>query len=340
MVIIDAHTHIGNIEGNYEPLFDMAKKLGYSKLSVLSLQSDGGLLQNLACAQCKASHPGTYAFGGLDYATGRDCAEQAKNLRAMGFDGVKMLEGKPTTRRALGLRLDDPSYDAYYSYLEEAQFPVLMHVADPGTFWDKDKVPSWAVEHGWFYGENDAPYEQYYEEVEHLLAKHPKLHAIFAHFFFLSGDPAHLQRFLDSHPTVSVDVTAGIEMYEDFSKDPKFWREFFVKNRDRIIFGTDSEDSAPKAGDGTEVSVSGYAGMEIDFLRHYTGIEIYGMKLHGLGLPEDAQERIFSRNYLKYVNDAPRPLDIDALRREAAFMRRFLKSDEENKQLDVILSRL
>ena len=346
MIIIDAHTHIRNIDGNYAPLYDMARRLNYSRLTVLSLQSDGDLLQNLTCIQCKASHPGmTYAFGGLDYVSGRGFAAQAENLRAMGFDGVKMLEGKPTTRKKLGLALDDPSYDAFFTYLEDTGFPVLMHVADPRTFWDSEKVPSWAVEHGWFYDGSHVPYERYYEEVERLLCKHPRLKAIFAHFFFLSSEPARLQRFLDSHPMVSVDVTAGIEMYEDFSKDPAFWREFFIKNRDRILFGTDSDDMTQNpdpAGDGGQdpVSINGYAGMEIDFLKNDADMGIYGMKLHGLGLPQPALERIFSQNYLKYVDDSPCPLHMDAIQREASLIHALLKDEEDIKKLDIILGRL
>ena len=343
MTIIDAHTHISNIEDNYAKLYALAERLHYSRLAVLSLQSDGDLLQNLACAQCKASHPGiTYAFGGLDYASGRDFAAQAENLRSMGFDGVKMLEGKPTTRKMLNMALDDPAYDGFYSYLEETGFPVLMHVADPSTFWDREKVPSWAFEQGWFYDETHTPYGQYYEEVEHMLHKHPRLRAIFAHFFFLSGEPGRLQSFLDNHPSVSVDVTAGIEMYEDFSKDPAFWREFFINNSSRIIFGTDSDDSVSEqsGAQGTEVAVNGYAGMEIDFLKNYKDIEIYGMKLHGLGLPQNALEQIFSHNYLKYVDHTPRNMDLNAMEKEAAFIRQFITDADRTKKLDLILSRL
>ena len=340
MTIIDAHTHIANIGDNYAPLYAMAERLRYDKLSVLSLQSSGDLLQNLVCAQCKASHPGmTYAFGGLDYATGRDFAAQAKNLRAMGFDGVKMLEGKPTTRKQLNMALDDPAYDGFYSYLEETGFPVLMHVADPGTFWDKEKIPSWALEQGWYYDESHTPYGQYYDEVGRLLDKHPRLRAIFAHFFFVSGDPGHLQRFLDSHPAVSVDITAGVEMYEDFSKDPVFWREFFIKNSSRIIFGTDSDDSATDQNE-RDVALNGYAGMEIEFMRHDKDLEIYGMKLHGLGLPQDALEQIFSLNYIKYVGEAPRIMDFCALEKESALIRPFLTGEEQINRLDLILSRL
>jgi len=341
MRIIDAHTHVYSIEDEFAQIYALAERLRYDKLTVLSLQSNGDLLQNLICALCKVKHPGiTYAFGGLDYITGRDYVSQVKNLREMGFDGVKMLEGKPTCREKLGMALDDPAYDGYYSYLEETGFPVLLHVADPGTFWDREKIPGWALEHGWFYDDSHVPYEQYYDEVEHMLDKHPRLRAIFAHFFFLSGEPERMQRFLDAHPLVSIDVTAGIEMYEDFSKDPAFWREFFIKNSGRIIYGTDSTDQPLQSEGEKDVSINGYAAVEIDFLRYDREIEIFGMKLHGIGLPQSALERIFASNYIEYAGDTPRLMDFEALKREAAFISKYLSDKNDVQKLNMIISKL
>jgi len=339
MTIVDSHIHIRNAQGNFAPIDALAQRLGYSQFAVQSLQCTGDLLQNTVCAVCKAQRPGkTYAFGGLEYVTGRDYAAQAKNLRAMGFDGIKMLEGKPTTRRMLGKGLDDPAYDAYFGYLEETGFPVLFHMADPPEFWDRSKVPDWAVEQGWFYDETDVPYAQYYQEIENVLAKHPKLRAIFAHFYFLSDDPAHAQKFLDDHPSVFIDVTAGIEMYENFSKDPAFWRAFFIKNSHRIIFGTDSSDDVDLTDD--KVNISGYAAMEIEFLRFNKDIEIYDKKLHGLGLPADAQARIFAGNFHKLVGKEPKPMDRAAVKKEAALLRGYLKNDEDARAMDHLVTLL
>ena len=340
MTIVDSHTHVGNIKKDFEPVFSLAKKLNYEKFTVMSLQCAGRLVQNTACAYCKSLGPdAVYAFGGLDYLTGRDLAEQAENLRESGFDGVKMLEGKPTTRRLLGYALDDTMYDGFFSYLEETNFPVLFHIADPPEFWDTAKAPDWAVERGWCYDENDVPYERYYEEIERMLTKHPKLKAIFAHFYFLSGEPERAQRFLDDHPKVSLDITAGIEMYENFSKDPGFWREFFIKNSERIIFGTDSSDDDAEEDDG-KVNLSGYAGMEIDFIKFGGDLTIYGKKLRGLGLPEEAQAKIFAENFYKYVGREPKKLNTPAILKEAEFIRGFLKDDGDISDLEYIVSRL
>jgi len=345
MTIVDAHVHIGNIKENFKPIYDLAKRLNYSKLTLMSLQCTGNLLQNLTCALCKSLHPKiTYAFGGLDYITGRDLLSQVQNLKAFGFDGVKMLEGKPTTRRKLGYALSDPKYYDFFKFSEENSFPVLLHIADPPEFWDKDKVPPWAVEYGWHYDENDVPYSQYYDEIEKVLEKHPKLRAIFAHFYFLSDNPERAQKFLDDHPNIFIDVTAGIEMYENFSKDTAFWREFFIKNEDRIIFGTDSSDAAEDPDDDSDkdekVDINGYAAMEIEFLKSDKEIKIFDKKIKGIGLPESSQKLIFSENYYSLVGTEPKKLDISALKKEAAFIRDFLQTDEDKETLDYIVSKL
>lgn len=337
MRIIDSHVHIRGIADGHEPLYGLAGRLGYEKLAVMSLQCYEPL-QNTAVALCKLGRPEmTYAFGGLDYITGRDFEAQAENLRAMGYDGVKMLEGKPTTRRLLKKALDDPEYDAFFTYLEDTGFPVVMHVADPDTFWDKNRAPRWAVEQGWLYDEKDQPYEQYYIEVENLLAGHPRLKAIFAHFFFLSWNAERAQRFLDEHPSVFIDITAGIEMYENFSLDPPFWRGFFTANKDRIIFGTDSTDELP---DDTAISINGYAQMEIEFLRYDRPIEIYGMKLHGLGLPDDTCERIFAKNFIGLAGGKPRPMDRVALKKEAELLRNSMGGENSRLAMDKMIGLL
>ena len=337
MKIIDSHVHVSSTVNRQAPLYAMAERLGYHKLAVMSLQCTNPL-QNTIGALCKLQHPNnTYAFGGLDYITGRDFKTQAENMRAMGYDGIKMLEGKPTTRRLLNMPLDDVAYDPYYAYMEETGFPIVMHVVDPDTFWDPARAPGFAVEHGWTYNETDVPYEQYYVEVENMLRKHPKLRIVFAHFFFLSWNAARAQQFLDAHPNVSFDITAGIEMYENFTLDPGFWRAFFIKNQDRIIYGTDSTDQEP---DGEQLSINGYAGMEIEFLTHNKPVEIYGMKLHGMGLPEDTCRRIFADNFIRLAGDTPKPMDKDALRQEALLVRQYLKGDAQVETMDAMIAQL
>ncbi len=71
-----------------------------------------------------------YAFSGIyHHYDERDTADgylaQAKALWEMGFDGVKILDGKPKMRKYLGRRLCDPIFDPFYAFLEAHDSGIL-----------------------------------------------------------------------------------------------------------------------------------------------------------------------------------------------------------------------
>ena len=151
MPIIDCHTHISGADDGFAPFLELMKKSGTAAFNVLSLASareqsftGRNLSQNLLCLLMKASCPDVkiYTFGSLYYPLPCDPVKEydflnhAKRLVAMGFDGFKMIEGKPDQRKLSGLPLDSEHYDDFYSYLESEGIPLLYHVADPDSFWD------------------------------------------------------------------------------------------------------------------------------------------------------------------------------------------------------------
>lgn len=176
-----------------------------------------------------------------EYGKNTDMLLQAKQLMACGFDGFKMI-CKPNARRELLFAMNDPIFDEFYEMAEREQWPILFHVGDPETFWKKEEVPEWAIESGWFYGEDERipSYEGLYEEIEDVLKKFPMLNMTFAHFFFLSGNLEKAQQILDKYPNVKFDVTPGSEMYENFSRNRDAARTFFIRNKGRVMFGTDT----------------------------------------------------------------------------------------------------
>jgi hypothetical protein len=58
-----------------------------------------------------------------------------------------------------------------WAVLEQEQFPVIFHVADPDVFWDRDGCPDWARAKGWDYSDGSYPSkEDLYGEVDTILA--------------------------------------------------------------------------------------------------------------------------------------------------------------------------
>ncbi len=74
---------------------------------------------------------------------------------------------------------------------------------------------------------------------------------IFAHFFFLSAQLPRLAELFERFPNMHVDLTPGIEMYHNFSRNPQATRDFFLRYQERILFGTDIGAKALLASPGS-----------------------------------------------------------------------------------------
>jgi len=127
-----------------------------------------------------------------------------------------------------------------FERLEETQFPVVWHIADPAEFWDEKLLPEWAKGKNWSYNDSFSSYKQIKDEAEKVFKKHSKLNLTLAHFYFMSDDLTAAANFLDRHPNICLDLSPGIEMYHNFSSKPDEARAFFTKYADRLIYGTDS----------------------------------------------------------------------------------------------------
>jgi hypothetical protein len=249
--------------------------------------------------------------------------DQLDTAIALGADGIKMLENKPTHRKLVDIPVDGPYFEDYFTHLEETGFPVLWHVCDPEEFWDAELTPKWAAEQGWGYDETYVPKEQLYAEVENVLNRHPRLKIVFAHFYFLSADLPRATAFLDRHPSISLDLAPGIEYLYNMSRDVDSAREFFIKYADRIILGTDIEDNntldeaAKRLGIITrwlETDDEYRVPEGADFL---LGPPADGI-IRGLGLPDDVLTKIYHCNFERFAGPQPRPLDMKLVAQECA----------------------
>jgi predicted TIM-barrel fold metal-dependent hydrolase len=323
--IIDCHVHMGGIDAE-RSMLDVGEATGIGKMALVAIQNpaDGaGLPQAL---YMKARHPGGFfAFAGLNHARqlsdGKvrtpSLAEQAQQYAQMGCDGIKMIEGKPTSRQRMDIPVTDPYFAEYWECVEEIGTPIVWHVNDPEEFWDPEAIPQWAKERNWGYGPDDVTKEQLYAEVDEVLQRHPRLRLIFAHFYFLSADLGRAARFLDEHPTVSFDLAPGVEMLYNISRDPAAGREFFVEYADRIVFGTDLAsglkipEAVARAGivyRWLESEDEFRVPEEADFL---LGPPEDGV-ICGMSLPDDTLARIYRGNFMDLAGPEPKPLDAEA----------------------------
>ncbi len=313
---IDAHMHV--VEGRAEAVWQNADRYGFEMLNVLACPCLFGAQNNLEVALVKALRPGrAYAFGGLMHGQGietaADYGDQARALYEAGFDGLKFIETKPDTMRALGRPLDSPCFEEVFALAEEKQWPILWHVGDPETFWDVNTAPRFAVENGWCYDDPSFPtLGALYAQAEAVLRRHPRLKVCFAHFYFTSDDFAHAQRMMETWPGVRFDLTPGSEMFPNFAQSSAAWRDFFVTHSDRILFGTDFTDEPQHD-------------MYEHLLRMIDGtlagrgtFTVWDSVCGGMELPPEALSRIYAVNFEDFAGTAPRPFVREGLTRVCA----------------------
>ena len=214
--------------------------------------------------------------------------------------------------------------------MEELGIPAVIHSGDPSYFWDINRIKPSQIERGWFYGgEGYMKSEDIYRADFEMLEKHPNLKVVFAHLFFLSEDINEARRVMNRYPNVRLDVTPGWEMYLDFSKNISAWRDFFIEFSDRILFGTDSADEK-NFNEGLNRDVKAALSRdegEFDAFTYYRCPH----PIKGLGLPIDVLEKIFYKNYVDFVGEVPRKVNVELMRQEALKMYNDIKTDPENK---------
>lgn len=111
-----------------------------------------------------------------------------------------------------------------------------------------------------------------------------------------------------------IDVTPGIELYYNLSSQQKKAIEFFEKYQDRICFGTDIGARSVIAEEAKLLSIeesasrmrliTGFLETKGNYVLKPDGYYVSGTGervMHGLGLSEDILEKIYEKNFLKFV---------------------------------------
>ena len=337
--IVDCHIHYAHC-GLMPELIALCDDVGIDRFNIVCTPHEQRLSLVPDALHLKSHYPErVFVFGGLDISIwftagergGEMFAQYVDTLVDLGCDGIKMIEGKPQLRKDLPiLPFDSEVLEPYWQKVEQTQFPVLFHLNDPQEFWIEDEVPAWAVDRGWFYGDGSfLHFETQYAEVLSVLSRHPELKIIFAHFLFLSGDLSRLAGYLDRYPNVCVDLTPGIEMYLNFSKNPEESRAFFERYQDRILFGTDIGSKALLESSAEGISFE-ESRQRIHLIRRFLEFHdafqlggdsgfLFGdseVTLLPLGLPSGVLEKIYHLNFERFVSNLPRPLNDPAISRE------------------------
>jgi predicted TIM-barrel fold metal-dependent hydrolase len=315
--VIDSHLHFYDWRNEngvdfFHCFEEYRQEMGLSGLNLCALPSGHGadVTSNLMCAIYKLINKETFASGGLLYdkypmgeklPDGMDFVTQLNELEAIGFDGIKMLEGKPTLHRTIGKNLLHPEFDKFFAEAEKRGTHITFHANDPKEFWTEPGAD--------YHGDPTfATSEEIYRQAYKILENHPNLKVTFAHFFFMSEKPEELARLFDKYPNMCVDLTPGWEMYLSFYAKKEYFKEFFEKYSKRIILGTDAYFPRP-----TECSMW-LVDRVYRFISSPDVIKAVADRYEsGLCISDRAIEDITYKNFEERISAEPKPINKDAL---------------------------
>ncbi len=200
--------------------------------------------------------------------------------------------------------IDDKRIDPVWAKCGELGIPVLIHSADPKSFWDPmDKDNERWLElklrprrkRG---PDNPAPFEQIISEQHNVFAKHPNTTFINAHFGWMANDLKKLGVFLEKYPNVNVEIGAIIA---ELGRQPKMANWFFEAYQDRVLFGKDSYR--------VEEYYTYFRVLERadEYFPYYKKYHAY-WKMYGLALPDTILKKLYYKNALRIIPNIDKSL--------------------------------
>lgn len=193
--------------------------------------------------------------------------------------------------------VDDPRLDAIWKKAGELKIPVLIHTADPKSFWDPmdDKNERWLelATHPNRKREdnNPVPWQQLIDEQHRMFKKHPNTTFIAAHFGWYPNDLDKLSTLMKEMPNMYVEFGAIIA---ELGRQPRQAAKFFATWQDRILFGKDSWVPDEYA---TYFRVLETTDEYFPYHKKYHAF----WRMYGLGLSDEILKKIYYKNAIKII---------------------------------------
>ncbi len=311
--VVDIHSHHYNMPT--QDLSQVVRAMDSLNLAVLVNLSGGsgehlkGALQNI-----RQNYPNRFVvFANVNFEGvgepewGSRAAAQLEDDVRSGAVGLKIY-------KSLGLRyrdtqgnripVDDPRLDPIWEKCAELGIPVLIHSADPKSFWD----PMDARNERWLElktrprrkrgPDNPAPWEQIIEEQHRMFRRHPKTTFINAHMGWYANNLDKLASLMEEMPNMYVGIAAIIA---ELGRQPRRARAFFIAYQDRILFGKDSWQPSEFP---TYFRVLETADEYFPYHKKYHAF----WAMYGMDLPDAVLKKVYYKNALKLLPSIDRSL--------------------------------
>lgn len=303
---IDVHSHQFRMAN--QDLSELIKDMDQLNEGIM-VNLSGGSGEDLVAKlkNVNEHYPNRFAiFANVDFSGvgnpnwGKQAAAQLEEDVKNGAKGLKVY-------KSLGLRnndvngnripVDDPRLDPIWAKCAELGIPVLIHSADPKSFWD----PMDSSNERWLElkthprrkrsATDPAPWQQIIDEQHRMFKKHPKTKFINAHMGWYANDLDRLGELMDEIPNMNVGIAAVIA---ELGRQPKRAKEFFIKYQDRIVFGKDSwkPEEFP-----TYFRVLETADEYFPYYKKYHAF----WAMYGLDLPDEVLKKVYYKNALNLI---------------------------------------
>lgn len=314
---IDIHNHQWEMNGKEDlnKLITEMDKMNMGLMVNLSgrgfnqdeARSTAGLVKQIESV--KTYYPSRFAiFTNIDFSkinepdwTAKAVKTLEEDVKLRGAKGLKIYKSLGFNVKDNGkiVPVDDPRIDPIWKKAGELGIPVLIHTADPASFWD----PLNAQNERWLElkthpgrkrdasGGKEYTWEQLIEQQHNVFRKNPKTIFINAHMGWYPNNLAKLDSLMDAFPNMYAEIGAVIA---ELGRQPRTAKKFFEKRQDRILFGKDSwvPDEYQTYFRVLE--------SEDEYFPYHKKYHAY-WRMYGLGLSDEVLKKVYYKNALKIV---------------------------------------
>ncbi len=219
---------------------------------------------------------------------------------SIGARGLKIYKSQGmfhTDSSGVRVAINDPRLDPIWAKCGELGIPVLIHSADPPSFWEPhdENNERWLElklrprrQRG---ADDPAPWATIMDEAFDIFRRHSNTKFISAHMAWHANDLVRLGEILDEIPNMYVEIGAVIA---ELGRQPRMANRFFEQYQDRVLFGKDSYRPGEYA---TYFRVLESADEYFPYYKRYHAF----WRMYGLDLPDDILAKLYYRNALQVI---------------------------------------
>lgn len=216
---------------------------------------------------------------------------------AKGLKVYKSLGMWNTDTSGKRIPVDDPRLGPVWDKCGELGIPVLIHSADPKSFWE----PHDEQNERWLElkthprrkrsDTDPAPWEQIISEQHRMFKAHPNTKFINAHMGWHANNLGRLGELLDEIPNMYVGIGAIIA---ELGRQPRAANRFFEKYQDRVLFGKDAYHP--------EEFHTYFRVLETDdeYFPYYKRYHAF-WRMYGLNLPDEILKKLYYKNAISLI---------------------------------------